>query len=264
MLVLRVEYLTGVCMATRHNDPTRSSPEWPPHPDRLYSALVAAAAEPGPSEGSNLPASAREALEWLAGQGAPLLNASTAYRRTTPAVPMPSNPHEDEVWQKATKNRARMPQKAFDLRTLLPIHRKKALLPIPAVVPEEPVVYFTWPDAEPGEYNDTLRSICERVTYLGRSRSLVRLSVEDQAPPATHVPDPIGGVQLRVPPKKGRLAYLIEKHRRDGGKPAPAPLLRYRHVDRIDRASPQSAGSNSVFSRFWVFQPRQDDPPLRP
>ncbi len=46
MLALRVEYLTGVCMATQYDDPGRSTAEWPPHPDRLYSALVAAAAEP--------------------------------------------------------------------------------------------------------------------------------------------------------------------------------------------------------------------------
>lgn len=197
------------------------------------------------------PSSAKEALRWLAEQGAPLLNASIAYRRTTPAVPMPSNPHEDEV-----------SQKAFDSRTLLPIHRKKALLPIPAVIPEEPAVYFIWPDAEPGEHRDNLRSICERVAYLGRSRSLVRVSVEDQAPLATHVPDPAGGVQLRIPPKKGRIDYLIDKHNRDGGKPEPGPLLRYRHVDRVDRASPPSAGATSVFNRLWIFQPRQDDPPL--
>lgn len=261
MLVLRVEYLTGVCLATKHDDPTRSVPEWPPHPDRLYSALIAAAAEPRPAAGTDLSASAREALEWLAGQGAPLLNASIAYRRTTPAVPMPSNPHEDEVWQKATKNRLRLPQRAFDLRTLLPVHRKKVLLPIPAVVPEEPAVYFIWPDAEPGGHRDTLRSICERVTYLGRSRSLVRVSVEEQAPPATHIPDPLGGVQLRVQPRKGRLAYLIDKHNRDGGKPEPAPLFRYRQVD-TERSSLPSASPSSMFDRFWIFQPRRHDPAL--
>ncbi|MBI4612487.1 MAG: type I-U CRISPR-associated protein Cas5/Cas6 [Planctomycetes bacterium] len=259
MLVLRVEYLTGVCMATRHNDPTRSTPEWPPHPDRLYSALVAAAAEPKPLGGTDLPAGAKETLEWLAEQGAPLLHASPAHRRTTPAVPMPSNPHEDEVWQKPKKNRPRSPQKAFDLWTLLPVHRMKVLLPIPAVVPEEPAVYFAWPDAEPDGHRDTLHAICERVTYLGRSRSLVRVSVEDAAPPATHVPDPLGGVQLRVPGKKGRLAYLIDKHQRDGGKPEPSPPRRYRH---IDGSPPRSASLHSVFNRFWVFQPLRDDPAL--
>ncbi|HWP38060.1 MAG TPA: type I-U CRISPR-associated protein Csb2, partial [Gemmatimonadales bacterium] len=66
MLVLRVEFLAGVYMATRHNDPTRSAPEWPPHPDRLYSALVAAAAELDGSGGTDLPSTAVQVLRWLA------------------------------------------------------------------------------------------------------------------------------------------------------------------------------------------------------
>ena len=43
MLVLEVEYLTGRAVATaRHH---REQPEWPPHPGRLFSALVAACHE---------------------------------------------------------------------------------------------------------------------------------------------------------------------------------------------------------------------------
>jgi CRISPR-associated protein Csb2 len=171
---------------------------------------------------------------------------------------MPSNPHEDEVWQKSKKSGTRSPQKSFDLRSLLPIHRKKALLPIPAVVPEDPVVYFIWPSAVPNGHHEALRSICDRVTYLGRSRSLVRVSIEEQAPAATHVPDPAGDVQLRVP-QEGRLAYLIDKHKRDGGKPEPSSLQRYR---RVDASHDSPDGRRSVFDRFWVFQPCPGDPAL--
>ncbi|MEW6745351.1 MAG: type I-U CRISPR-associated protein Csb2 [Planctomycetota bacterium] len=266
MLVLRVEFLTGVCMATRHNDPTRSAPEWPPHPDRLYSALVAAAAEPDGSGGTDLPSGAVQALRWLAEQcwgengecKAPLLHASHAHRRTMPAVPMPSNPHEDEVWQKPKKDGSRSPQKSFDFRTLLPVHRKKALLPVPAVVPEEPAVYFVWPDADAGEQLAVLRSICDRVTYLGRSRSLVHVTIEDDAPSPTHVPDPFGGLELRVPAKR-RLDYLIDKFRRDGGKPEPNPPTRYR-LTHVAPLRPE--GMRTVFQRLWVFQPGEGDPAL--
>ena len=259
MLVLRVEYLTGVCMATRHNDPTRSMPEWPPHPDRLYSALVAAAAEPEPSGGTVLSDSAKQALEWLRMREVPSIHASPAHPRTTPSVPMPSNPHEDEIWQKPKQNSPRTVKKGFDQKTWLPIHRKKVLLPIPAVIPELPAVYFIWPSAEPdGRHGETLRSICERVTCLGRSRSLVRVTVEDCAPAATYVPDPSGDVQLRVP-QGDRLSYLIDKHTRDGGKPEPSPLQRYR---QLDTAPPRSEGQPSIFGRFWAFQPERGDPVL--
>ncbi len=186
------------------------------------------------------------------------MHASRAHRRTTPAVPMPSNPHEDEVWQKARKDGSRAPQTSFDLRTLLPVHRKKALLPVPAVVPEEPAVYFVWPNVDAGERLATLRSICDRVTYLGRSRSLVRVTVEESAPPPTHVPDPLGGLGLRVPAPR-RLDYLIDKFRRDGGKPEPSPPTRYRHVDS---ALPQPEVLHTVFRRLWIFQPDEDDPAL--
>ena len=251
MLVLRVEYATGVCMATRHDDPARATPEWPPHPDRLYSALVAAAAEPEPTGETGLPVTAKQALEWLAEQGSPLIHASCARPRTTPLVAMPSNPHENEIWLNTAKSNPR----SFNV---LPVYRKKALLPMPAVIPDDPRVYFVWPSAKPGRHQETLRSICDHVTCLGRSRSLVRVTVEDRAPAATHIPDPTGDIQLRVP-LEGRLTYLSDKHARDGGRPAPSPSRRYRQVD----GSPgRSAGHSSVFNRFWVFHPTPGDPAL--
>lgn len=43
MLVLRIDFLNGVFHASDPCEPHMS--EWPPHPDRLYQALVAAAYE---------------------------------------------------------------------------------------------------------------------------------------------------------------------------------------------------------------------------
>jgi CRISPR-associated protein Csb2 len=260
VLAIQVEYLTGVCMATQHNDPSRSTPEWPPHPDRLFSALVAAAAEPSDSSapGTAIPDNVQTALHWLVQQGAPQLAVSEAWRREAPEVHMPTNPHEDEVWQKPKKGKPRVLQKSFDLKTLLPVHRKKAALPIPAVIPDDPVVYFIWPDAQPDDATrSTLETICERVTYLGRSRSLVRISLADTHPQATLVPDNMGQVQLRVP-EPDRLCYLIDKYKRDGGKPEPSPPQRYRRIE----PDQQRKGLRSVFDRMFIFRPRADDPPL--
>lgn len=64
MLAIAIELLAGRYTATQFND--RSRPEWPPHPARLYSAMVAAWADsdnPDPGE--------RAALCWLEEQGAP-------------------------------------------------------------------------------------------------------------------------------------------------------------------------------------------------
>ncbi|MCY4669972.1 MAG: type I-U CRISPR-associated protein Csb2, partial [Rhodococcus sp.] len=71
-------------MATSHNDRRRG--EWPPHPARLHSALVAAWAElerPDPGE--------RRALEWIEKQGAPAIAASEAVPRNTVSHFVPVN-----------------------------------------------------------------------------------------------------------------------------------------------------------------------------
>lgn len=72
--VLKLRYLTGRSIATSYND--RERPEWPPHPARVYSALVAAWAE---SEEQD--AAERSALEWLASLDPPGIYASEASRR---------------------------------------------------------------------------------------------------------------------------------------------------------------------------------------
>lgn len=64
MLALTVELLTGRYTATTFND--RDSAEWPPHPARLFSALVAAWADD-----DEPPPDGRDALQWLEAQQPP-------------------------------------------------------------------------------------------------------------------------------------------------------------------------------------------------
>ncbi len=70
MFAIRIEFLTGRYCAQAHTD--REMPEWPPHPARLFSALVAAWAADGQSPEE------RAALEWLEKLPAPLIHASAA------------------------------------------------------------------------------------------------------------------------------------------------------------------------------------------
>lgn len=289
-LTIRVEYLTGVCFAARHDD--RSRAEWPPHPDRLYSALVAAAAEPATSDDADAATAIAEperaALEWLAGLGPPRLHASDARERLSVDVFMPTNPHEDEVWSrtkerdtsKTKRKRATTTtagtvtytvKKNFDLRSLLPIHRKKAGLPIPAVVPDHPIVEFVWPTVNPADADQhlpTLRRIAARVGYLGRSRSLVVVGIDllDGAQPSepdlsmTLVPDSHGDRQFRVP-TPGRLAYIVDHYTHGGrsGKPDPSPPCRYRiHDDGTNADRPLA----TVFDRLWILRPPPNAPTL--
>lgn len=66
MLAIEVELLTGRYAATAHNDRLRA--EWPPHPARFFSALVAALHDHEDADQAE-----RAALLWLQAQSAPSL-----------------------------------------------------------------------------------------------------------------------------------------------------------------------------------------------
>ncbi|MBL8234562.1 MAG: type I-U CRISPR-associated protein Cas5/Cas6 [Bryobacterales bacterium] len=89
MLTIEVELLSGRYAATEHND--RSRAEWPPHPARFFSALVAALHGIEPVD-----AEERRALLWLEQQGAPVLDVDTGVdenigRRDVHSVFVPVN-----------------------------------------------------------------------------------------------------------------------------------------------------------------------------
>ncbi|NUN15624.1 MAG: type I-U CRISPR-associated protein Cas5/Cas6 [Myxococcales bacterium] len=75
MFGLELVYLTGRAVATAYND--RNVAEWPPHPARLFSALVATWADGGdPPDDAE-----RAALVWLENQGPPWISAPSASLR---------------------------------------------------------------------------------------------------------------------------------------------------------------------------------------
>lgn len=76
MLAIGIELLSGRYVATAYNDRDRA--EWPPHPARLFSALVATWAETSPQSESGEPIdeAGALALDWLAEQPAPRILAS--------------------------------------------------------------------------------------------------------------------------------------------------------------------------------------------
>ena len=84
MVSIEVNFLTGRFVATAHHD--RTSPEWPPHPARLFSALVATWADtdqPDPIE--------KQAIEWLESLPPPSIRASDATPRTAVTHFVPVN-----------------------------------------------------------------------------------------------------------------------------------------------------------------------------
>ncbi len=84
MIALDVDLLTGRYVASSFND--RAVSEWPPHPARLFSALLATA-----HEHEDITEQAREALVWLEHQGPPRILASEAQERAVVTVYVPGN-----------------------------------------------------------------------------------------------------------------------------------------------------------------------------
>jgi CRISPR-associated protein Csb2 len=84
VFAIAIELLAERYTATQFND--RTQPEWPPHPARLYSAMVATWADsddPDPQE--------RVALQWLEEQGAPDIHCGEGRRRTVVTHYVPVN-----------------------------------------------------------------------------------------------------------------------------------------------------------------------------
>lgn len=226
MFALEVEYLMGRVVSSRHDD--RKAVEWPPHPTRLFSALVAAHKECGLGD------DALSALEWMESLPSPEISAQPCldkkFRRDVHDVFVPVN---DKV--------------------SVPERRSRQLRWFPAFIPEEPTVVFIWPAADPlGHYN-ALQSLAENVTYLGHSMSPVRVAIALEPPQSTLVPDPNGDLLLRVP-SPGRLAHLEHTHELRLKNSAIQPRLgRVAHYAVVS-AKEVTTHKQSIFRQSIIFR----------
>ena len=171
----------------------RNQVEWPPHPDRLFQALVDAA---GGSE--------QAGLQWLEEQQPPSISCGEAVplkwgRDGTAFVPV-NYP-----------------------RAGLPDEREKQPRVFPMAFPRRPVAYV-WPEP-PASVFDSLRKVAARVTHVGRSDSLAMVSVESGNVETQWVPHPRGELSLRIP-HRGRLAELDQSFTR-GQRSSTAPSAAY-------------------------------------
>lgn len=279
MFAIEVELLTGHYAATAYNDRKRA--EWPPHPARFYSALVAALhdrEDPDQAE--------REALRWLEQQNAPSLwvdPESRVGRRQVQDVYVPVNDITlggDEAIREAEAKvaKARTPAEkrkveaalekakreavAVDVgpsdkavktaAALLPERRTRQVRTFPVVIPETSTFAFLWPDADPSPHRTALERLSARVTRLGHSSSLVRCSVVDRDITPTLVPSDDGDLVLRVvaPGQLERLDRAYEYHQGVQSRVLPACPQRYCLASKV---SAPAHRAESVFSTDWVL-----------
>jgi len=204
MFAIGVELLMRRAIITRWDN--REEPEWPPHPDRVFMALVAAWGEAGEDAGQ------REALEWLERLDAPSLAVPLEVsERTSFTSYVPVNDDSSPMGKKGP----------FGAMGGLPIGRNRQPRRFPAVAPSSPMFFLIWDIDTPENLRPALEKVCALATYLGHSATPVRVWVEDQPPAPTLVPDDKRSTHYLRMFSGGRLGYL--KNRYDLGlRPQPS------------------------------------------
>jgi len=220
MLTLDVEWLTGVARLAR--DPSDPEPDWPPQPDRIYSALVASWGALGE------PAESRAALKWLEGLAPPQLScAKIASARPAVDVYVPVN---DKKQEKALPDRRVRQARRFAACALPPgpVHLR-----------------LEWDAAPDAEHLGALCDLAAATSYVGHSASLVRLRFREDAEPANDL-DTEDVVAAPYPERLAELKRLYERHIGGDARARPRPSPR---LPAPKAATPRE----NVFSPEWLI-----------
>jgi len=188
VLTLSVSWIGAVYEAALDD-----GPEWPPHPARLFCALVAAADEDTADD---------EALRWLEAQPPPVVLASEGRSSRLPAF-VPTNLVAATASNRVARTNGRR-------------HWERSH-------PRRSLVHLVWEHAEPStERLAQIERLARRVPFIGRSTSQAVVTAADAAPAdladlERHEPGGDRSERLRVP-YPGYLAALRDAF--DDGAPA--------------------------------------------
>jgi CRISPR-associated protein Csb2 len=188
MLALGIRYLQGIAVGS-HGEYGRV--EWPPHPARVFMAMVAAHYQTGGC------ATERAALLWLEAL------------RDSPEIHAPDAEPCHAVTQFVPINDKAGPSKA--LLHSLPVTRDRQPRTFARASLASDTVVLRWPDAEPTpEVRAALADLCGKVTRIGHSISLVQMWLADAIPAGLNrwIVDEKRGTHLLRVPKAGTLEEL--------------------------------------------------------
>lgn len=182
MTTLGIHYLTGCAVAT---DRTRSDgPEYPPHFGRVFMAMAATYFE---TRGDD---EERAVLEWLESASPPIVEAEDGFTRSAVRTYVPVNDRLDGGTS--------------------PLLRSRQSRAFPTIRLKDPFVYLRWTETVPNHLRDSLERLCNKVTRIGHSSSLVQMWVADDNRQAGNAWRPVSGrseTRMRVA-EPGTLSYL--------------------------------------------------------
>lgn len=176
-MIIRCEFITSCYVAKE----THTSVEWPPHPARLFFALVSALHAFDEDIEEGIDKQEREALEWLEDLGNPTIYCPRTEEMSERKIVSHYVPPNDP------------PEPPEDLSKIDPAKHKQAHLPefrgkkeraFPTLSfsPGKNTVFFEW-KGSPCEHNrQGLERLFQRTSYLGHSSSLVSLGFADTIP----------------------------------------------------------------------------------
>ncbi len=237
-LTLEVEFLSGVAFAAQ--SPASDAPDWPPQPDRIFSALVASWALRGenPKEAA--------ALQWLEQLPPPQsIHSDAEYRLSAISFVPPNDPATGregnvQVWPAARKRQPRR---------------------FPAAIPHHPIMHCCWTTTEiPAAMLSALQSLAAQVAYIGHSASLTRCRFIAAEPADS---EKLQAAKRRVYP--GRFQELCNQYRMftesqgKTGRPLPGePVL-------TPTENTPTKTAQSIFSSQWLLlehQPEASQAPM--
>ncbi len=283
MLAVEIQFLTGRYVATSYDD--RGSSEWPPHPARFFSALVA-------EWGAVFDPEEEALLRHIETLGAPEIAAGEVTKREVVTYFVPVNDSSiigSKVWDRSKKidevhqqlkdtdlterKRKQLERnlaKALDVSklvaapaqsgatNLLPAERGKQARTFPSVTLEpaisnKQVVSYIWPKADLDNTQlATLDNLLSRVTRLGHSATLVscRVISSDSVKP-NYWPAETGELVLRTI-QPGQLDALVSDYQRHQGvrpRSLPAAMTAYRRT-----ALPTDPPVAATAGAWYIFE----------
>jgi CRISPR-associated protein Csb2 len=188
MFALGIRYLQGIAVGS-HGEHGRV--EWPPHPARVFMAMVAAHYQTGAD------AVERAALRWLEELPEP------------PEIHAPDAEPCSVVTQFVPVNDKAGPSKA--LMHSLPVTRDRQPRTFARASLASDTVVLHWPNADPTpEAQKALTTLCGKVTRVGHSTSLVQMWLAAEIPAGLNrwIVDEKGGTHLLRVLKPGTLEQL--------------------------------------------------------
>lgn len=167
MLTLGIRYLQGIAVGS-HGEHGRV--EWPPHPARVFMAMVAAHYQTG------VDAMERAALLWLEKQTPPGIHAPEALPCGVVSQYVPVNDDRSQFFRDPQTKKIKFYQEIPGI----PLRRNRQDRTFARVSLTNDILMLCWRTAEPSKViTSALAALCAKVTRIGHSSSLVQMWVAD-------------------------------------------------------------------------------------